>query len=49
VDRHRQISAIRFVEQTVVLVLKRHVARAGHRYIRESSPLRENAADAVGL
>jgi hypothetical protein len=49
VDRHGQIGAIRFVEQAVVLVLSRHVARAGHRYIPESSPFRENTARSVGL
>jgi hypothetical protein len=43
VGRHRQIGAIRFVEQAVVLVLKRPAAQAGHRYIREI------VAGAVGL
>jgi len=49
VDRHRQIGAVRFVEQTMVFVLKRHAAWAGHRYLRESSPFRENDAGALGL
>jgi hypothetical protein len=46
-DRHRQVAAIGFVEQAVVLVLRRRVALTRHRYIRESSRFPGNTAGAV--